>query len=151
LPRFPDHTDFATQIFRWEVYNRPSLARWTKGRVACLGDAVHPVSPYAAYGMGLAIEDGYFLARALGGRDMSDLAVVRSALESYESERVGYVTHQVEFARTLGRRFHDASPLAALIRDLVFDNTRLLQALLSKDYLADQEEMSLKLRELRVA
>lgn len=151
LPRFPDHTDFTTQIFRWEIYNRPSLTRWTKGRVACVGDAVHPVSPYAAYGMGMAIEDGYFLARELGGRDLSSLGDVRSAFERYEAERVAYVNHQVEFARSLGRRFHHAPPVVGFLRDAVFDNTRALQALLTKDYLADQEKMTLQLRELAVA
>jgi 2-polyprenyl-6-methoxyphenol hydroxylase-like FAD-dependent oxidoreductase len=151
LPRFPDHTNFETQIFRWDIYNRASLQRWTAGRVACIGDAVHPVSPYAAYGMGMAIEDGYFLARALGGADLNDPTTVQSAFERFESERVSYVNHHVEFARTLGRRFHHAPPPVALVRDFVFDNTKALQALLTKGYLADQEQMSLQLHELAVA
>lgn len=151
LPRFADHTDFETQIFRWEIYNRPSLRHWTSGRVACVGDAVHPVSPYAAYGMGMAIEDGYILARELGGEDLSDAGSVRAAFDRYEGERVDYVNRQVEFARALGSRFHHAPKPVGLIRDLVFDNTKLLQTLIEKDYLADQEKMSLQLRELSVA
>jgi hypothetical protein len=67
MPRFLEATDFKTQVCRWEVFNRPSMKRWSARRVVCVGDAVHPVSPYAAYGMGMAIEDGYFLARALDG------------------------------------------------------------------------------------
>ena len=58
LPRFLDATDFATQSFSWTVYNRESLEQWSAGRVVCLGDAVHPGSPSAAYGMGMAIGDG---------------------------------------------------------------------------------------------
>lgn len=151
MPRFPDHTDFSTQIFRWDIYNRPSLASWTKGRVACVGDAVHPVSPYAAYGMGMAIEDGYFLARALGGRDLADTRVLADAFARYESERVGYVNHQVEFARKLGDQFHKASAPIAFVRDLVFDHTPVLQKSVSSGYLADAEKMSMQLRELHVA
>ncbi|NIR29804.1 MAG: hypothetical protein GWN84_10940, partial [Gammaproteobacteria bacterium] len=132
----------------WEIYNRPSLAHWTKGRMAGLGDAVHPVSPYAAYGMGMAIEDGYFLARALGGRDLADRAGIAEAFARYESERVAYVTHQVEFARKLGNQFHQAPAPVAWLRDMIFDNTKLLQRLITKDYLKDAEVMSMSLVEL---
>lgn len=151
LPRFPDQTDFDTQVFRWEIYNRPSLEHWTKGRMAGLGDAVHPVSPYAAYGMGMAIEDGYFLARELGGVDLTDLPAVSQAFARYEKERVAYVTHQVEFARKLGGQFHHAAAPVAWIRDKVFDNTKVLEKLITKDYLKDAEVMSLSLRELHVS
>lgn len=148
MSRFPDHTDFETQLFRWEIYNRPTLKTWTKGRVACVGDAVHPVSPYAAYGMGMAIEDGYFLARSLGGRDLTDLAGVTEAFRRYEAERVDYVNHHVEFARELGKRFHHASAPMAWLRDFIFDHTGFLQRQVEKDYLASAEKMSLQLMEL---
>ncbi|MEC7762071.1 MAG: NAD(P)/FAD-dependent oxidoreductase [Pseudomonadota bacterium] len=149
LPQFPDHTDFSRQIFRWEIYNRPSLDHWCTGRVACLGDAVHPVSPYAAYGMGMAIEDGYFLGRALKGQDLTR-STLDAAFAKYESERVAYVNHQVEFARKLGSQFHQAPLPVALIRDTVFNNTGVLEKLISKDALADAEKMSLDLKELHV-
>ena len=150
MPRFAAHTDFKTQAFRWEIRNRPSLQHWCKGRVACLGDAVHPVSPYAAYGMGMAVEDGYFLARALGGRDLSDLSGIQQACARYEEERVAYVNHHVEFARKLGDQFHKAPALIAWLRDKVFDNTKVLEGLIRKDYLKDSETMSLLLKELHV-
>ncbi len=150
IPRFADHTDFETQAFRWEIRNKPLMTTWCKGRVACVGDAVHPVSPYAAYGMGMAIEDGYFLARALSGQDLSQLSQIRSACKTYEAERVAYVNHHVGFARTLGDRFHKAPAPLAWLRDMVFDHTPLLQRLLSKDYLQDSETMSLHLKELHV-
>lgn len=151
MQQFLDRTDFAKQVFPWEIYNRPSLQHWCTGRVACVGDAVHPVSPYAAYGMGMAIEDGYFLARSFGGGDLSDPAVRQKGYATYEAERVAYCNHHVEFARKLGNQFHRAPRPVALLRDLVFDNTRVLQKLIEKDYLADAERMSLALRELHVA
>lgn len=151
MPRFPDHTNFTSQIFRWDIYNRPSLQKWTKGRVACVGDAVHPVSPYAAYGMGMAIEDGYFLARALGGNSLADGDVLAKAFARYEDERVAYVNHQVEFARKLGNQFHKAPAPVAWLRDLVFDHTSVLQKNVSAGSLADAEKMSLQLSELHVA
>lgn len=148
---FPDKTDFQKQIFRWEIYNRPSLNKWSSGRVVCVGDAVHPVSPYAAYGMGMAIEDGYFLTRAIGNGDLSEISVVERATQRYESERVAYCNHQVEFARKLGNIFHHAPGPLAWIRDQIFDHTGLLQKMVQRDSLADSEKMSLSLSELHVS
>ena len=150
LPRFPDATDFSHQIFCWDVYNRPSLHKWSKGRVVCVGDAVHPVSPYAAYGMGMAIEDGYFLAKFLDGTNLSDLSKVSTGFEQYEAARVNYVNHNVEFARKLGGIFHSQSYLTAKIRDFIFDNTGLLNRMIRRDYLGDQEAMCLSMKELHV-
>jgi 2-polyprenyl-6-methoxyphenol hydroxylase-like FAD-dependent oxidoreductase len=148
MPQFAAHTDFNSQAFVWEIRNRPSLQKWSKGRIACVGDAVHPVSPYAAYGMGMAIEDGYFLARALGGKDLTDVTQIETACEKYEGERIAYVNHHVEFARELGDRFHKAPGFVARLRDFVFDNTGVLEKLIRKDYLRDAELMSLQLSEL---
>jgi 2-polyprenyl-6-methoxyphenol hydroxylase-like FAD-dependent oxidoreductase len=150
MPRFVEHTDFDKQCFRWEIYNRPSLKNWCKGRVACVGDAVHPVSPYAAYGMGMAIEDGYVLARAMQGKDLANMSTIEAGCTRYEGERVDYVTHHVEFARKLGDQFHKAPAPVAWLRDTVFDNTKVLDKLLRKDYLADSEKMPLLLKELHV-
>ncbi|MFT6606228.1 MAG: 2-polyprenyl-6-methoxyphenol hydroxylase-like FAD-dependent oxidoreductase [Halocynthiibacter sp.] len=150
MPRFPDRTDFDSQIFRWEIYNRTSLKSWSRGRVACVGDAVHPVSPYAAYGMGMAIEDGYFLARAFKGGALGDRSVIDAACARYEADRVDYCNHHVEFARKLGNQFHKASKPVAWLRDLVFDNTKLLHKMIQKEYLADAEKLSIQLKELHV-
>lgn len=150
LPRFPDATDFANNMFRWEVYNRPSLPGYTKGRAAGIGDAVHPVSPYAAYGMGMAIEDGYYLMRALGGQDLT-AQTVKAGFARYDEERVTYCNHHVELARKLGRMFHALPTPAAVLRDLVFDHTPFLKVTMEKDYLADSEVQTLALSELHVA
>ncbi|MCW1935063.1 FAD-dependent oxidoreductase [Pararhodobacter zhoushanensis] len=150
LRQLAETTDFKTQVFPWEIYNRASLKSWCTGRVACVGDAVHPVSPYAAYGMGMAIEDGYFLARSFKGQDLSDRAALQGACAAYEADRVDYCNHHVEFARKLGGQFHKAPRPVAAIRDFVFDNTQVLQKLIGKDYLADAERMSLSLKELHV-
>ncbi|CAH0264249.1 6-hydroxynicotinate 3-monooxygenase precursor [Pseudomonas sp. 22 E 5] len=150
LPRFPDATDFNTQIFCWDIYNRPSLKRWSRGRVVCLGDAVHPVSPYAAYGMGMAIEDGYFLGSTLGKRNLSDGKALAEGIAAFEAERVDYVNHHVEFARKLGSLFHYLPYPLAKLRDFVFDRTKLLERMIRRDYLSNQEAMSLSLRELHI-
>lgn len=148
LPRFLEATDMKTQIFKWEIYNRPSLQKWSTGRVVCLGDAVHPVSPYAAYGMGMAIEDGYFLGRALSGCDLGNRERICAGFSTFEDDRVAYVNHHVEFARKLGNIFHQLPYPLAKIRDFIYDNTKVLDRMISKDYLSDAEKMSLLVQEL---
>ena len=150
LPRFADATNFDTQVYRWEVYNRPSLKKWSAGRVVGLGDAVHPVSPYAAYGMGMAIEDGYYLARSLESVDLRDIKAVDAGFEIFEGHRVNYVNHNVEFARFLGKFFHSLPYPLAWVRDLVLDYTPILQWILSKEYIDMAELSTATLRELEV-
>lgn len=150
MPRFLETTNFDTNVYRWEIYNRPSMKKWCKGRVACVGDAVHPVSPYAAYGMGMAIEDGYFLARALDGVDLRDIRAVSAAFSLYESQRVDYVNHNMEFARFLGYMFHKMPWPIAKLRDLLFDYTPVLGGYLRKGYLEKAEKETINLKELQV-
>src|SRR5947209_2991508 len=72
---------------RWEIRDRKPLKQWSKGRVTIVGDAAHPTSPYAAYGAGMSIEDGYFLASELEQVDVHDTAQVRQALQAFEDRR----------------------------------------------------------------
>ncbi len=55
----------AEHCFKWALFGRAPLPRWTSGRVAILGDAAHPMLPYLAQGACMAIEDGYVLADEL--------------------------------------------------------------------------------------
>lgn len=126
------------------------MKKWSAGRVVFVGDAVHPVSPYAAYGMGMAIEDGYFLAKALDGVDLRGLQALKAGYEIYEKQRVDYVNHNMEFARFLSRLFHAVPRPLANIRDLIFDYTPLLRWYLGDGYLKKAEQETLGLKELRV-
>src|SRR5215213_6920039 len=110
-------------VQRWVLRDRPALKQWSKGRATLVGDAAHPTSPYAAYGAGMSIEDGFFLAAELAGCDVRDLAQVQRALQSYEEPRKPHTAKQVQMAWMLGKVFHHAPRPLQLIRDLVFDHT----------------------------
>jgi 2-polyprenyl-6-methoxyphenol hydroxylase-like FAD-dependent oxidoreductase len=114
-------------VQRWVLRDRPPLRQWSQGRVTLVGDAAHPTSPYAAYGAGMSIEDGYFLGRALRGADLTDLAAVQQALQSYEEPRKPHTAAQVRMAWINGKVFHHTPRLLQPLRDLVFDHTPLLQ------------------------
>ena len=52
--------------FRWAMYDRAPLPRWTNGRLTLLGDAAHPMLPHLAQGVNQAVEDAVVLATLLG-------------------------------------------------------------------------------------
>ncbi|KAL4812034.1 hypothetical protein BDW67DRAFT_179092 [Aspergillus spinulosporus] len=106
MPRLVIATNFDTQVYWWEIYNCPPLKEWPKERINGVGDAVHPVSSYAAYGMGMAIEDGYSLARALDGVDLRDARTASASFEIFGKQRVNYVNHYMEFTRFSSKMLH---------------------------------------------
>jgi salicylate hydroxylase len=50
---------------RWPMVHREPIANWTRGRIALMGDAAHPMLQYIAQGACQAIEDAECLARKL--------------------------------------------------------------------------------------
>src|SRR6478736_4600114 len=112
---------------RWEIVDREPIKQWAKGRVTIIGDAAHPTSPYAAYGAGMSIEDGYFLGRRIAGVDISDPVALSTALEAYEAPRKPHTAFQVDTAYRLGKIFHHMPAPVRPIRDLFFDHSGFLQ------------------------
>ena len=54
---------------RWTMYDREPIANWSRGRLALLGDAAHPMLQYLAQGACQALEDAVVLADALAAHD----------------------------------------------------------------------------------
>lgn len=72
------------ETFKWALFDRTPLSRWSVGRVTLLGDACHPMLPYLAQGAAQSIEDGATLAVCLTGIGPSE---VEEALVAYETWR----------------------------------------------------------------
>jgi salicylate hydroxylase len=51
--------------YKWALWVRPPMERWSVGRVTLLGDACHPTLPFLGQGAVMAIEDAYVLAGCL--------------------------------------------------------------------------------------
>jgi 2-polyprenyl-6-methoxyphenol hydroxylase-like FAD-dependent oxidoreductase len=126
LPQLIAATD-PGNVQRWVLRDRKKLPQWSKGRATLVGDAAHPTSPYAAYGAGMATEDGYFLGRRLAGVDLADYAAVREALDAFEAPRKPHTARQVQQAYILGKVFHHAPRPLQGVRDAVLDRTPFLQ------------------------
>ncbi|CAI4211653.1 unnamed protein product [Parascedosporium putredinis] len=111
----------------WPIRDRVPLKKWSKGRITLAGDAAHATSPYAAYGAGMSICDGYFIGQSLHRVNLADTAAVAKALEKYEGFQIEHTTEQVNGAYFLGRLFHHIPFPLTFLRDLFLDNTSFLQ------------------------
>ena len=100
--------------YKWALYDRDPIPRWTRGRVTILGDAAHPMLPYLGQGACQAIEDGAVLATALSAEAADPLA----GLDRYERTRRPRASQVVLTARERGLSNHLTSPWAAWRRDL---------------------------------
>ena len=99
----------------WQMYDREPLAVWTRGRIALLGDAAHPMLQYLAQGACQAIEDADALARVLAA---CPPAPVGQSLAQYTT-RAPHATRVQRTARTWGDIWH-VSGVGALLRDELF-------------------------------
>ncbi|MGO9908494.1 MAG: FAD-dependent monooxygenase [Solirubrobacteraceae bacterium] len=100
--------------YKWALYDRDPIPRWSRGRVGVLGDAAHPMLPYLGQGACQAIEDGCVLAAALAAEPADPVA----GLALYERSRRPRASQVVLASRERGVSNHLASPLAALRRDV---------------------------------
>ncbi len=80
----PELVEAVNEVYKFAIYDRPPLERWTVGRITLLGDASHPMVPFMAQGASMAIEDAAVLGRCLEGVMAADLS---GPLERYDKIR----------------------------------------------------------------
>ncbi|KAL2214374.1 FAD/NAD(P)-binding domain-containing protein [Sarocladium strictum] len=116
-----------SDVIMWPIRDRVPLKKWSKGRISLAGDAAHATSPYAAYGAGMSISDGYFIGQSLYKVDLADTNAVTRALERYEGYQLEHTTTMVQSAYFIGRLFHHVPFPLNYLRNLVLDWTPMLQ------------------------
>jgi 3-hydroxybenzoate 6-monooxygenase len=116
-PQVREATGFLWRDRWWPMYDREPLAVWTRGRIALLGDAAHPMLQYLAQGACQAIEDADALARALAACPGREL--IGRALAHYAATRATHAARVQRTARTWGDIWH-VSGVGALLRDELF-------------------------------
>jgi salicylate hydroxylase len=93
----------AKVVHPWPLLDRDPFDYWTKGRVALLGDAAHPMLPHQAQGAAQAVEDAWVLAEKLRDADPRD---VPAALSAYEKGRIVRATAIQQASRDHGAAYH---------------------------------------------
>ena len=104
------------RYYKWALYDRDPLERWSKGRATLLGDSAHAMLPYLGQGACMAIEDGYVLAAAVAAQPDD----IPRALERYQAMRLPRTTRTVLGSRARATENHLASPWRRLQRDVKF-------------------------------
>ena len=106
---FPDFCGLARKVVglvkqcaKWSIAEVPPLAKWSNesGKAVLLGDAAHAMSPHAAQGSAMALEDAAVLGECLGCVERCE--DLRLALSKYEAIRKPRVEKIAEIARTNG-------------------------------------------------
>lgn len=97
-------------LYRWGLYDRAPLERWTDGRAALLGDAAHPMLPFMAQGAAMAVEDAWVLADELSNSDDIGAALIR-----YESRRKPRASMVQAASRANMKTFHQRSTLGQIM------------------------------------
>ena len=99
---------------QWALHTLPVPRQWTRGPIALLGDAAHPVLPFLAQGGVMALEDAVVIAEALR-RHPDDVA---TAFRLYQRKRRPRALRVARASRRNGRIYHLSGPQAAA-RNLV--------------------------------
>jgi salicylate hydroxylase len=102
----PDVRTLLTSVDRvnqWALHDREPLDRWSGDRVTLVGDAAHPMLPFAAQGANQAVEDAFVLAECLRDAEAGD---VPEALRRYESLRVPRTSDVQRYSRSNTRNYH---------------------------------------------
>jgi salicylate hydroxylase len=101
-PRLRDLIQAAGTPGRWALLDRAPLAHWSRGPVALLGDAAHPMFPFFAQGAAQSIEDAAVLAACLA----ADIRHPARALRRYESLRIARTTRIQQVSHDRARINH---------------------------------------------
>ena len=121
----------STSCFKWALYDRPPLERWSVGRVTLLGDACHPMRPFLAQGAAMAIEDAWVLGRFLDTYETE----VEQALTEYEYYRRPRTAIVQRRSIEQGRMYHERSRSAQLMRNFkLAAGTRLVPDIAMQQY-----------------
>lgn len=101
----------ADTLYRWALFDRDPLPRWTDGPVALLGDAAHPMLPFLAQGAAMAVEDSWAVAAELAASPDNPPA----ALRRYQNRRFDRTARVQKGSRANAKTFHKATRRSQLL------------------------------------
>lgn len=111
-PQVRSVLECATDWQKWTLATAQPVRPCSKGRIALLGDAAHPILPFLAQGAVMAMEDAVILAQRLSLMPQNPEA----ALRAYAAARRGRTKRVANASQRTGRLYH-LSGLAARVRN----------------------------------
>lgn len=98
-PRIQKLLELIPSTLKWKLMDRAPLETWIHedGRLALVGDACHPMLPYAGQGVAMAIEDAAVLGNLFS--HLSSRAQIAPLLHAYEAIRYERATRVQAFSR----------------------------------------------------
>ncbi len=124
------------ETYKWALFDRPPLPRWSFGRVTLLGDSCHPMLPMMAQGAAQAIEDGATLVGCLAGVARHG---VEAALLRYEQLRLPRASRLQAMSRANKTNFHLSDGPEQIARDARIASGGTDWAATSVDWLYDHD------------
>jgi len=79
------------EVHKWAILERDPLPRWSDGRIALLGDACHPMTPYMAQGAATALEDAVVLSRCIEEIGLGEMETAFTCYEATRKERTSLI------------------------------------------------------------
>lgn len=105
-------TNLQREHVAWAEYSDVVMSRWHHGRVLCIGDAAHAMSPQLGQGANLALIDAYCLASSVG-----NAATLPQAFALYSKRRKAQLAYYQRASRWLTPLYQSQLPVGFL-RDL---------------------------------
>jgi salicylate hydroxylase len=84
-------------LYKWPLFDRDPISKWTFGRITLLGDAAHPMLPFLGIGASMALEDAVVLGRAV-----TESATLEEGLTRYEQARIDRASEVILTSRRQG-------------------------------------------------
>ncbi|KAI6132467.1 hypothetical protein EDD16DRAFT_1851712 [Pisolithus croceorrhizus] len=116
-PRIQKLLSLIPSTLKWKLMDRAPLETWIHedGKFALLGDACHPMLPFAGQGAAMAIEDAAVLGNLFS--HLSSRAQIAPLLHAYEAIRYERATNAQTFSRLSKATLHLADGLEQEQRD----------------------------------
>lgn len=128
--------DALDSTFRWGIYDRAPLPRWSTNRITLLGDAAHAMVPHLGQGANQSIEDGFALAVLLQDVAREEIPRRLRVYEEIRRQRTSRVQSQARRAGQIYRASEESPAQTARQMDELSDGYWLA------DYDAEREAMN---------